>query len=275
MNWIRKWPHALLMGQAAFVVFSLLGYGIFTNYPELLATYDPGARFYTWAFSGFAIANTALGGFAVFGEAWQRNGLRILMPFIAVYLVSLAAELGGTTWGIPFGAYEYTNLLGPMWLDRVPVLIPLSWFTMAWPAWLIARSRTNGLAAVLLGSALLVAWDLVLDPAMSGATTYWIWAEPGSYYGMPWHNLLGWAVTGLILLAILGRTQPEPQGNLTFALTAYAVNLALPIGLSLLHGFWIAALAGFVSGGVAVAVAVYRRSENPARQAMPVPEQGV
>jgi geranylgeranyl pyrophosphate synthase len=41
----------------------------------------------------------------------------------------------------------------------------------------IARRRAAGIAAVLLGTALLVAWDLLLDSAMSKVISYWIWGE--------------------------------------------------------------------------------------------------
>lgn len=246
-------PKLLLSFQAASVALSLLGYGIFTANPELLARFDPGARFYTWAFHGFAVLNVLLGGLAVAGEAWRANRARIVAPFVLVYAISLLSELGGTTYGIPFGAYSYTELLGPKWFDKVPLVIPLSWFMMAWPAWVLARRRARGVAAVLAGSALLVAWDLVLDPAMSGATSYWVWDEPGGYYGMPWRNLLGWVVTGLVLLAVLAKLMPEPRGDARFALAAYTVNLALPIGLSMLNGYWYAALAGTLTGLAALA----------------------
>lgn len=248
-------PTLLLTLQASLVALSLAGYGIFTNFPALLAQYDPGARFYTWAFHGFAVANVLLGGLAVSAEAWRENRARIVAPFALVYAISLASELGGTTFGIPFGAYTYTELLGPKWFDKVPYVIPLSWFMMAWPAWILARRRTRGTAAVLLGSALLVAWDLVLDPAMSGATSYWVWDEPGGYYGMPWRNLVGWVVTGVVLLWVLGKLTPEPRGDARFAAAAYAVNLALPIGLSVLNGFWVPALAGALTGLAALAAA--------------------
>ena len=131
--------------------------------------------------------------------------------------ISLTSELLGTTYGIPFGAYSYTTLLGPKWFDRVPLLIPLSWFTMSWAAWIIARRRTGGFQAVLLGTCLLVAWDLLLDPAMSRVTSYWIWGDKGNYYGMPWTNLLGWAITGFVLLAMLRKLAPEPKSDLRFS----------------------------------------------------------
>src|SRR5882724_6988940 len=91
--------------------------------------------------------------------------------------------------------FGQATLLGPKWFDRVPLLIPLSWFTMSWAAWIIARRRTGAFQAVLLGTCLLVAWDLLLDPAKTRVTSCWIWGDKGNYYGMPWTNLLGWAIT--------------------------------------------------------------------------------
>jgi uncharacterized membrane protein len=48
---------------------------------------------------------------------------------------------------------------------------------MSWAAWIIARRRTQGFNAVLLGTCLLLAWNLFLDPAMSKVTSYWIWGD--------------------------------------------------------------------------------------------------
>ena len=251
-------PWFLLASQGLIVVSSLLGFGVFTARPDLLAKVDPEARFFVWAFQAFAVGNMLLGGLAVVGEALLRGGLRTVTVLGAVYGVSLASELVGTTYGVPFGAYAYTALLGPKWFERVPYLIPLSWFTMAWPAWILARRRTQGWAAVAVATALLVAWDLVLDPAMSSVTSYWVWAEQGSYYGMPWSNLLGWAVTGFVLLMLLARLAPEARGSSGFALAVYATNLALPFGFCVLRHYWAAVAAGSASLLLAVALAIFR-----------------
>jgi putative membrane protein len=237
-------PWLFLALQAAIVLGSLLGFGIFTSRPDLLAVVDPGARFFLWAFHGFAILNMLLGGAAVVIEAILRNRTKVLWTAAAVYLISLGSELLGTSYGIPFGAYSYTELLGPKWFYKVPLLIPLSWFTMAWPAWILARRLSRGWLAVVLGTALLVAWDLALDPAMSSVTSYWIWGDAGNYYGMPWSNLLGWGVTGLALIAVLARGAAQAQGSVAFAFSVYAVNLALPFGFCVLQGYWLAVAAG-------------------------------
>jgi putative membrane protein len=258
--------------QAAIVVASLLGYGIFSSRPDLLARVDPGARFFVWAFHSFAIGNMFFGGLAVVVEALYRNRRSALLAFVAVYLISLISELLGTTLGIPFGAYSYTSLLGPKWFARVPLLIPLSWFTVAWAVWVIARRYARGWAAVIFGTALLIAWDLQLDPAMSKVTSYWIWAETGSYYGMPWSNLAGWGITGFILLALLHRLAPEPASSLKFALSVYLVNFALPLGFCLLNGYWLAVCAGialaftaFILLGGFLRPSAFRRRSSPNR----------
>lgn len=244
-------PWLFLAIQAAIVVASLLGYGIFSSRPDLLARVDPGGRFFVWAFHSFAMGNMLFGGLAVVAEALNRKRRLALLAFIAVYLVSLTSELLGTSYGVPFGAYSYTSLLGAKWFDRVPLLIPLSWFTMSWAVWVIARRWTKGWVAVLFGTTLLVAWDLLLDPAMSKVTSYWVWGDVGSYYGMPWSNLAGWGITGLVLLALLQWLAPQPDGSLKFALSVYFVNFALPLGFCVLNGYWLAVFASLATGTTA------------------------
>ena len=245
---MRVVPWVFLMLQAAIVIASLLGYGIFTSRPDLLVQVDPQAKFFVWAFHGFAVGNMLFGGLAVVADAILRDRMPALLAFVAVYLVSLASELLGTAYGVPFGPYSYTGLLGPKWFNLVPLLIPLSWFTMSWACWVIARQRTGGVRAILLGTSLLVAWDLLLDPAMSKVTSYWVWGETGSYYGMPWSNLLGWGVTGLVLFFILHKVAAEPRSSLRFAIAVYAANFVLPLGFCMLNAYWGAVIAGI--GGV-------------------------
>ncbi|HSF57496.1 MAG TPA: carotenoid biosynthesis protein [Candidatus Binatia bacterium] len=240
--------------QAGIVVASLLGYGIFTSRPDLLVQVDPQARFFVWAFHGFAVGNMLFGGLAVAAEAILSDRKAAMLALVALYGISLASELLGTAYGIPFGAYAYTTLLGPKWFDLVPLLIPLSWFTMSWAAWIMACHRTRGFRAVLFGTALLIAWDLLLDPAMSRVTSYWVWGDKGNYYGMPWSNLLGWGITGFVLLTVLRKLVPKPKSDLRFSFVVYLVNFFLPLGFCVLNGYWIAVFAGLGAVGAAFLV---------------------
>jgi uncharacterized membrane protein len=267
MNLVNFVPWIFMTMQAAIVIASLLGYGIFTSRPDLLAQVDPQAKFFVWAFHGFAVGNMLFGGLAVCAEAMLRDKQRALWAFLAVYAISLASELIGTTYGVPFGAYSYTSLLGIKWFDRVPVLIPLSWFTMSWACWILARRAANGIRAVLLATSLLVAWDLLLDPAMSRVTSYWIWGAAGSYYGMPWMNLVGWGVTGLVLLSVTQRLAPAPHSGVGFAAWVYVVNFALPFGFCVLNRYWLAASIGPLSIAIAYLIfgKICRRGKFSAR----------
>src|SRR5206468_4969486 len=123
----------------------------------------------------------------------------------ALYLISLASELLGTTLGLPFGPYRYGDGLGIKWFAHVPALVPASWFMMALPSFALAMrwvTRHRGWRLVA-ATALLVSWDLALDPAMSHLMPYWVWGSDGPYYGMPLLNLVGWYVTGFALMAAL------------------------------------------------------------------------
>src|ERR1700752_1632248 len=113
-------PWLFLIVQAGIVIASLLGYGIFTSRPDLLAKVDPQASFFTWAFHGFAVGNMLFGGLAVVADALWRDRKSALIAFLAIYAVSLVSELLGTGFGVPFGPYSYTSLLGPKWFGLVP-----------------------------------------------------------------------------------------------------------------------------------------------------------
>lgn len=255
--------------QAGIVVASLLGYGIFTSRPDLLVQVDPQARFFVWAFHGFAVGNMLFGGLAVAAESILRDRKPAMLALAALYGISLASELLGTTYGIPFGAYSYTTLLGPKWFDLVPLLIPLSWFTMSWAAWIIACRRTRGFRAVWFGTCLLIAWDLLLDPAMSRVTSYWVWGDKGNYYGMPWSNLLGWGITGFVLLTILRKLAPKPKSDLRFSVVVYLVNFFLPLGFCVLNGYWIAVFAGLGAVGAAFLVFGSGKASRPIQTGSP------
>jgi putative membrane protein len=181
----------------------------------------------------------------------RHTGGRWLTALGAVYLLSLLSELAGTTVGLPFGPYRYTDGLGAQWLGHVPVLIPLSWFFMALPSYAIARWRfpRSVAARVVAGSLVLLSWDLALDPAMSLVTKYWVWGVNGPYYGMPVLNLVGWYVTGLALMIALGALRADrwiARLPLRWLVGFYGANLLLPIGMN--------AAAG-LSGAVAATVA--------------------
>ena len=236
---------AVFFGFTAIVV---AGYASFGRHPELVATVPGAAPWYGVAMSLFPVLHVWLS-FAVLAVYVTRKvGVAWGLSFFALYAVSLGSELLGTGYGIPFGAYSYTPLLGAEWLGRVPVVIPLSWFTMAVASYAVARRSIAGqlprnrTAVIAAASMLLLCWDLSLDPAMSHATLYWVWGAHGPYYGMPWSNLAGWYVTGLVLatlLMLLGGDRWIMRLSTRWVAAFYAINLLLPVGMNVASGLWL------------------------------------
>jgi uncharacterized membrane protein len=228
------------------------GFAVFGLHPRLIARVPGAATVYPIAFTVAPQLHMGAAAVALAVVLIGRARARWVPAFLAVYALSLGAELLGTTTGVPFGAYAYDRSLAPFWFDHVPLSIPVSWFTVALPAYALALRAGGGPAkTILLGASLLTAWDLVLDPAMAGATTYWRWAEPGAYYGMPWINLAGWMLTGVALMGALEGLRARawvralPRTALAWI---YGLQFLLPMLMAAAAGYWgaIAAASGAV-----------------------------
>ena len=259
LNGSGRWGRAERIGLGvlyAFTVFTLFGYATFGLHPSLLARFPGAAGFYGIAFDFFAQAHVWLAWTVLALFLTLRVGGRWLAAFGVLYAISLASELAGTTVGLPFGEYRYTEALGAKWFGHVPLVIPLSWFFMALPSYALARAALPApgrvLERVLLGSLVLLSWDLCLDPAMSRATAYWVWGESGRYYGMPWLNLFGWYVTGLALMGALLVTGVDGwlrELPVRWLGAYYGANLLLPLGMAAAAGLWGAVAATLVVVG--------------------------
>jgi putative membrane protein len=123
----------------------------------------------------------------------------------------LLAEAIGVQTGFPFGAYAYSGSLGPQLLG-VPVVIPLAWVMMAWPALVVARTlATRPGAVIAVGALALTAWDVFLDPQMVAAG-HWTWTHPDPGLplvpGIPLTNYLGWLLVTALIMAALHATLP-------------------------------------------------------------------
>jgi putative membrane protein len=237
--------HAALALVYLVSVVSLVGFATFGRHPERLITVPDAARVYGWMLLVAPKAQIVIAFAALAAFLTRRVGARWLPAFAALYLVSLASELAGTTVGLPFGPYHYTNGLGAKWFGHVPVLIPVSWFYMALPSYAIAFRRfpfpSQRIRRVAVASLVLLSWDLVLDPAMSLVTQYWVWGTTGPYYGMPLVNLVGWFATGVALMIALTLVRADAwiaQLPTRWLVAFYGANLLLPVAMSIVAGLW-------------------------------------
>lgn len=256
----RIWIGRLLLGSlVVFTILALAGYASFGRHPELVASVPGALGAYGVALRLFPISHVWLAFAVICLYLILQAGFRWVPALVFLYAISLGSELLGTGYGLPFGPYQYSTLLGAEWLGRVPVLIPLSWFSMAVCSYGLAlklgASGGTSSRAVRIGlaSLLLLCWDLSLDPAMSNATTFWVWGSHGPYYGMPWSNLAGWYLTGVVLAAALVLLRSDgwmQKLSVRWLAWFYGANLLLAAGMNLAAGLWLAVIVTVLALGV-------------------------
>jgi uncharacterized membrane protein len=150
-------------------------------------------------------------------HAFLTRGRKAGLALIATAtLGGFAVEAIGVATGFPFGVYHYSGQLGPKLLN-VPLIIPLAWTWMAWPAWLAAIRLTRSAAGrVAIAAAGLAAWDVFLDPQMV-AEGYWRWQDPTPSLpgipGVPIGNYLGWVGFALLLMATFSAVGSKDIGT--------------------------------------------------------------
>jgi uncharacterized membrane protein len=244
---------ALFVAHVAALVFGLIGMLVMIPNPRLWAGDPLLVRIFAASMEHAGALHIWLGAAVMLAFGARTIGWRLTgIFFVASTVMSLSFELLGTGTGWPFGAYEYTGGLGAKVLGRVPYTIPLSWFYMGFAAYLLAsevvawaRTVRPTTLAVLFGGWLLMAWDLVLDPAMVHEglpVQFWVWHQTGPYFGMPLQNLLGWIGTGLAFMAVsrvFWRRDLAPgEAPPLLPFLVYAVNIIWAMVLSGSVGLW-------------------------------------
>jgi carotene biosynthesis associated membrane protein len=251
---VITWSLVVLHGLA--LTFGLFGLLVAIPHPQLFAGNAAATAFYASALNNTGGTGIFLGAAAMLAFGfWKLGARRTLLFFCAATIISATAELTGTKTGWPFGGYEYTSFLGPKLLGRVPAAIPLSWFYMGFASLTLADAIVAGriVWSILLGTWLLVSWDLVLDPSMAAPSLqyihFWIWHETGPYFGMPLRNLAGWFGTGLVFISagrLAWNERHALQVSPAVPYAVYAINIVWSMILSVAAGMWPTAIAAIL-----------------------------
>lgn len=161
------------------------------------------------------LATVALFAFAVLHAGLMLGWPHALTFLLISFLVSLAFESVGVLTGVIYGPYYYTNRLGWKIFGLVPLLIPLAWFMMIYPAYVLVNLISSGhpitwlkpgngarggaglawtVWLAFLSAMAMTTWDLTMDVhmVMSGN---WAWTRGGAYFGIPVRNFVGWLAT--------------------------------------------------------------------------------
>ena len=169
-------------------------------------------------------------------HAYIALGSARFVKFASIALITtIIVEIIGVKTGIPFGTYEYDPArLGPT-VFQVPLLIPLAWFMMLYPSWLVVNHLVKAkIPAVLLSSLLMASWDLYLDPQMVNEG-YWTWFISGApSQEIPISNFVGWFITAAIIFTLVSKFVGEPKSDVS-NLVPYSLLLWIWLGSFLVN----------------------------------------
>ena len=178
-----------------------------------------------------------------------------LLLFLTVTM-SLFLESVGVVTGVVFGSYCYTTIMGPSFFGLVPYMIPMAWFALVYPSYVIAEWLVPAqwvewrrlLAVAALGATVVTGVDMAMDPVMVAAGG-WIWQIRGAFFGVPVQNYLGWWLTAFVILGSF--------------LRCCGASLRRPFGYSASFGR-LAMFSYATIGFGAVGIALHMRLQGPA-----------
>ena len=217
-------------------IFSILGFFVLKFFPHLTANVSSLIPFFIkFGAIGFTLS-TIICSFIISVNCF--GFFRTLLLFSISFITSLTMELSSTYNGFPFGNYKYTDFLGYKILNEVPIIIPLSWFSIVSLSYLIAkRLLFNGFSLIIVSTLFGFFWDLSLDFAMTKTYPFWYWIDKGFLYDMPIRNWGGWLFTLFIInfvFYVLSGNSSERYSKYVFYL--YLLIVGFSVLMSLLGG---------------------------------------
>lgn len=193
-------------------------------------------------------------------------GTRETLRTVALVLpLAWLIERIGSTTGIPFGEYHYTDALAPL-AGGVPLIVPIAWLMMLPPAWAVATAITGqprGWRFIVVSALAFTVWDLFLDPQMVN-WGYWVWAHPSGYFGIPWVNFLGWFLASAFLTWVIHPVRPPVVPLLVIYIITWFLQ---SVGQFFFWGMPGPATVGFVGMGIFVVLSLRAQSEHRALHA--------
>jgi putative membrane protein len=125
-------------------------------------------------------------------------GIQWIIFLILSGLLALVFEYVWIQHCIPYGCFQYGDVLGAKIFQTVPWTVFVGWTPLIIGVYAILRhSIQNRWRIILIGAIILTLIDMVLDP---GAVLlgFWSFDAGGWYYNVPWSNFAGWLVSGSV-----------------------------------------------------------------------------
>ncbi|HWQ81911.1 MAG TPA: carotenoid biosynthesis protein [Ignavibacteria bacterium] len=155
---------------------------------------------------------------------YKNFGLLNLLYLPAIFAMVMIVEITGASTGFPFGNYYYSEILQPQ-IFNAPVAVGLSWIMTSLTSLFIVRTFApgNSILNVFSASALLTAYDLVLEPFAAHVNRFWVW-EKGS---VPIENYIAWFGVSFVITAVLNYIPRKNELNESAGRITSAVSFLL------------------------------------------------
>lgn len=179
-----------------------------------------------------------LNAFSAYG--WKRS----LLVLIPAFVIATISEILGVNYGLIFGNYHYTGILG-FEIGGFPVLVGVTWASILYTAYCITdilipiRIRKTDsliqrlpvyLVLAMIAAFATTAWDMMIDP-VAVDQGWWIWERGGAYVpyienGVPIQNFVGWWSVSFvcqILFRFILNADPRPRRSLNLSVYSPAL----------------------------------------------------
>jgi uncharacterized membrane protein len=169
--------------------------------------------------------------FVVWHSVIVRGPGETLLLIAVTLLVAFVSEAFGVNFGLVFGDYHYTEVLGAKLLG-VPVLAAVAWGPITYAGnhvvdlivptravlegnWIKSVSTRMWVSSV--GALAITGWDMMIDP-IAVSEGWWVWQDGGPYVpyvanGVPITNFAGWLgvsfLTSLAYRALASTRKPR------------------------------------------------------------------
>jgi uncharacterized membrane protein len=225
---------------------------------------------------------------------WRRTWRFWLISWFTAFV----CEYSSTRTGIPFGWYFYNgSTVGQeLYFSNVPFMDSISFSFLLYAAYCVAlclwlptergssscvyglkrlrfeSDARTGWSVFLLTAFLFAFIDMVIDPiAVRGDRWFlgkiYYYPDPGVHFGVPFANYVGWAVVGMLSLALyfpLERRLPTPSfpvsptSSLLLGVGLYYGVLAFNLGVTFWIGEWFMGFSGLLMHLPVLAVLLFR-----------------
>ena len=189
-------------------------------------------------------------------HAWKMFSLKSSLKMMLIgYVVAYILEEIGVHTGLIFGHYHFTRLMGPK-IDVIPIALVCLWVTLLYIAFIVTNLLIDGsplpkrydvkhLVFTSAVAALLVTTlDIEADP-FATLNGWWVWEDGGSYFGVPYHNFVGWFFVGFCtyMVHVFQLHRDEQYGEIHVGTLECAPKWVRILSIAPLLVYWVAGIA--------------------------------